>query len=123
MAPRVWRQISDSLCRWSWRRQNLDHQFVDLVSTTPAKLFGLYPQKGTIAVGSDADLVIFDPEEPFTITAASQHQNVDYNPFEGFEGHGVPLKVFSRGSLVFDSGKYVGKVGHGRFQKRKPFCG
>jgi dihydropyrimidinase len=97
------------------------HQFVDLVSTTPAKLFGLFPQKGTIAVGSDADLVIFDPEEPFTITAASQHQNVDYTPYEGFQGHGVPLKVFSRGSLVFDSGKYVGKVGHGRFQKRKPF--
>jgi dihydropyrimidinase len=97
------------------------HQFVDLVSTTPAKLFGLYPQKGTIAVGSDADLVIFDPEEPFTISAASQHQNVDYNPFEGFQGHGVPLKVFSRGSLIFDSGKYVGKVGHGRFQKRKLF--
>lgn len=97
------------------------NKFVDLVSTAPARLFGLYPQKGTVAVGSDADLVIFDPEESFTITQAGQHQNVDYNPYEGFSGKGVPEKVFSRGSLVFDSGKHVGKIGHGRFQPRKPF--
>lgn len=99
------------------------NKFVDLVSTAPARLFGLYPQKGTIAAGCDADLVIFDPEASFTITQANQHQNVDYNPYEGFKGKGVPEKVFSRGSLVIDSGKYVGKIGHGRFQARKPFTG
>lgn len=98
-----------------------NNQFVDIVSTTPARLFGLYPQKGTIAVGSDADLVVFDPEAPFTISQDNQHQNVDYNPFEGFQGHGVPELVFSRGHLVIESGKYVGKPGHGSFQKRMPF--
>lgn len=97
------------------------NKFVDLVSTAPAKLFGLFPQKGTIAVGSEADLVIFDPEAPFTISAKTHHQNVDYNPYEGFTGRGVPVKVMSRGTVVIDDGKYVGKAGHGRFQPRKPF--
>lgn len=97
------------------------NRFVELVSTAPAKLFGLYPQKGTIAVGSDADLVIFNPETPFELTAAGQHQNVDYNPYEGYQGQGVPEKVFSRGSMIFEHGKYTGRVGHGRFQPRKPF--
>ncbi len=97
------------------------NKFVDLVSTTPARLFGLYPQKGTIAVGSDADLVIFDPEAEFTISQKTQYQNVDYNPYEGFKGRGVPQKVFSRGHLVFENNKHAGEPGHGRFQKRKPF--
>lgn len=97
------------------------NQFVDLVSTAPARLFGLYPQKGTIAVGSDADLVIFNPDAPFTVSQGTQFQNVDYNPYEGFQGHGVPEKVFSRGELVINNGKYVGKIGHGKFQKRSPF--
>lgn len=97
------------------------NQFVDLVSTSPARLFGLYPQKGTIAVGGDADLVIFNPDVPFTISQGTQFQNVDYNPYEGFQGHGVPEKVFSRGKLIIDHGKFVGEVGHGKFQKRTPF--
>jgi len=97
------------------------NKMIDLVSTAPAKLFGLYPRKGTLAVGSDADLVVFDPHKPFTISASKQYQNVDYNPYEGFRGEGVPLKVFSRGNLVFDNGRYVGKAGHGRFQPRKQF--
>jgi dihydropyrimidinase len=97
------------------------NKFVDLISTAPAKLFGLYPQKGTISVGSDADLVIFNPDQEFTISAKTQHQNVDYNPYEGFKGRGVPEKVFSRGTLIFDEGSHVGRVGYGRFQKRKPF--
>ncbi len=97
------------------------NKFVDLVSTAPARLFGLYPQKGTIAVGSDADLIIFDPEAEFTISQSSQYQNVDYNPYEGFKGRGVPQKVYSRGSLIFENNKYTGKPGHGRFQKRKSF--
>ncbi len=99
------------------------NKFIDLVSTAPARLFGLYPRKGTIAVGSDADLVIFDSEADFKISAATQHQNVDYNPYEGFGGKGVPQKVFSRGRLVFDEGKYVGETGHGCFQRRSPFTG
>ncbi|MGM0653241.1 MAG: dihydropyrimidinase [Bacillota bacterium] len=98
------------------------NRFVDLVSTAPARLFGLYPQKGTIAVGSDADLVIFDPETKFNISAKTHYQNVDYNPYEGYTGQGVPVKVFSRGKLVFDQGKYCGEHGHGRFVKRKPFA-
>lgn len=98
------------------------NKFVDLISTAPAKLFGLYPQKGTIAVGSDADLVIFNPEAEFTISAETQHQNVDYNPYEGFKGYGVPEKVLSRGTMVFDGGRHTGRVGHGRFQPRKPFA-
>ncbi len=97
------------------------NKFIDLVSTAPAKLFGLYPRKGTIAVGSDADLVIFDPEAPFTISAKTHRQNVDYNPYEGFKGHGVPLQVFSRGKLIFDHGNYLGSSDHGRFLPRKPF--
>jgi len=97
------------------------NKFVDLVSTAPAKLFGLYPQKGSIAAGSDADLVIFDPEADFTINRSSQYQNVDYTPYEGFSGKGVPQKVFSRGRLIFENGKYVGEPGQGCFQKRKPF--
>ncbi len=98
------------------------NRFVDLVSTAPARLFGLYPRKGTIAVGSDADLVIFDPDAEFTISAKTQHQNVDYNPYEGFSGQGTPIYVFSRGSMIFDHGKYCGAGGHGRFVKRKPFA-
>ncbi len=99
------------------------NKFVDLVSTAPARLFGLYPEKGTIAVGSDADLVIFDPDADFEISAATHHQNVDYNPYEGFGGKGVPRQVFSRGRLIFDEGRYVGEPGQGMFRKRRPFNG
>jgi dihydropyrimidinase len=97
------------------------NKFVDLVSTAPAKLFGLYPRKGALAIGSDADLVVFDPDADFTISAEKQFQNVDYNPYEGFKGKGVPLKVFSRGKLIFDDGRYTGSKGHGCFLPRKPF--
>lgn len=97
------------------------NRFVELISTAPAKLFGLYPRKGTIAAGSDADLVIFDPEAPFTLTRAAQHQNVDYNPYEGFAGKGVPEKVYCRGKLIFDRGRFVGEAGYGRFQPRARF--
>jgi dihydropyrimidinase len=97
------------------------NKFVDLVSTAPAKLFGLYPRKGALAVGSDADLVVFDPEADFTISAEKQFQNVDYNPYEGFSGRGVPDKVFSRGALIFDGGRYTGSKGHGCFLPRQPF--
>lgn len=97
------------------------HKFIDLVSTAPAKLFGLFPRKGTIAPGSDADLVIFNPEAPFTITGSKQHQNVDYNPYEGFSGKGVPEKVYCRGKLIMDGNRFVGEIGYGRFQPRNRF--
>ena len=97
------------------------NRFVDLVSTTPAKLFGLYPEKGTVAVGSDADLVVFDPKERFTITAKSNHQNVDYTPYEGYKGKGVPRMVIAQGKVLVKGGKFLGQPGQGRYIKRKPF--
>ncbi|RLF56535.1 MAG: dihydropyrimidinase [Thermoplasmata archaeon] len=97
------------------------NRFVELVSTAPAKLFGLFPQKGTVAVGTDADLVLFDPKAPFKITAKTHHQNVDYTPYEGFTGKGVPKTVFSNGQIIVNDGKFLGKPGTGRFLKRRPF--
>lgn len=97
------------------------NRFVELVSTAPAKLFGLFPQKGTVAIGSDADLVLFDPKAPIKISAKDHHQNVDYTPYEGFKGKGVPMKVFSNGRLIVNEGRFMGEPGAGRFLKRKPF--
>ncbi|HXJ91382.1 MAG TPA: dihydropyrimidinase [Terriglobia bacterium] len=97
------------------------NRFVELTSTAPAKLFGLYPRKGTIAVGSDADLVIFDPNEEHVISAKTHHMRVDYSMFEGIKVKGVPKQVFSRGRLIIDQGKFVGKVGHGEFLKRQRY--
>lgn len=97
------------------------NRFVELVSTAPAKLFGLFPEKGTVAIGSDADLVIFDPEAPFHISAETQHQNVDYTPYEGFKGKGTPKIVLSNGQVIIRDGKFTGKPGAGRFLKRKVF--
>jgi len=97
------------------------NRFVELVSTAPAKLFGLFPQKGTVAVGTDADLVLFDPKAPFKISAKTHHQNVDYTPYEGFTGKGVPKTVFSNGQIIVNDGKFMGKPGAGRFIKRRRF--
>ncbi|MBW2093826.1 MAG: dihydropyrimidinase [Deltaproteobacteria bacterium] len=97
------------------------NRFVELVSTAPAKLFGLFPQKGTVAVGTDADLILFDPKAPFKISAKTHHQNVDYTPYEGFKGKGVPRTVFSNGQIIVNDGKFMGKPGTGRFLKRRPF--
>jgi dihydropyrimidinase len=97
------------------------NRFVELVSTAPARLFGLFPQKGAVAVGSDADLVLFDPKALFTIRARTQHQNVDYTPYEGFKGRGKPRVVLSNGQIIVKDGKFLGKPGNGRFLKRKPF--
>ncbi|WP_442601017.1 dihydropyrimidinase [Paenibacillus sp. KN14-4R] len=97
------------------------HQFVDLVSTRSAKLFGLFPQKGTIAVGSDADLVIFDPNAKRVISAETHHMNVDYSAFEGMEVTGEPVSVLSRGEFVVRNKQFVGEIGSGRFVKRKPY--
>jgi dihydropyrimidinase len=94
------------------------NRFVELVSTTPAKLFGLYPRKGTIAVGSDADLVIFNPERKHTISRQTHHMRVDYSMFEGIEVTGMPDVVLSRGQVIVDGDKFTGRAGGGEFLKR-----
>jgi dihydropyrimidinase len=97
------------------------NRFVELVSTTPAKLFGLYPRKGTIAVGSDADLVIFDPDRKHTISAKTHHMRVDYSMFEGTQITGMPSTVLSRGRVVVDDDKFLGRAGAGEFVKRSTY--
>jgi len=97
------------------------NRMVDLLATTPAKLFGLYPRKGTIAVGSDADLVIFDPTRRETISAASQHSRCDYNLYEGTEIVGAPELVLLRGSVLVEDGQLVASPGTGRFVRRARF--
>jgi dihydropyrimidinase len=94
------------------------NRFVEITSTAAAKIFGLFPRKGTIAVGSDADLVIFDPNEEMTISAKTHHMNVDYSCYEGMKVRGVTKTVLSRGELVIEEGKYVGRPGRGQFLKR-----
>jgi len=98
------------------------NRFVELVSTTPAKLFGLYPRKGTIAVGSDADLVIFDPHRKHTISAATHHMRVDYSMFEGIQVTGMPDVVLSRGSVVVENDKFLGRAGQGEFLRRATYA-
>jgi dihydropyrimidinase len=95
------------------------NRFVQLVSTAPAKLFGLYPRKGTIAVGSDADIVIFDANEEQIISVATHHMRVDYSMFEGTRVKGVTKTVLSRGNVIIDNGKFVGRAGAGHFLKRE----
>jgi dihydropyrimidinase len=97
------------------------NRFVEVVATAPAKLFGLFPRKGTIAVGSDADLVIFDPNEQQTISARTHHMRVDYSMFEGIQIKGVPKTVISRGKPVIDAGQFVGRPGSGQFLRRQPY--
>ncbi|MGN6184143.1 MAG: dihydropyrimidinase [Thermoanaerobaculia bacterium] len=94
------------------------NRFVEITSTAQAKIFGLFPRKGTIAVGSDADIVIFDPDEEMTISAQTHHMRVDYSAYEGMKVRGVTKTVLSRGELVIEEGKYVGRKGHGSFLKR-----
>lgn len=98
------------------------NRFVELVSTTPAKLFGLYPRKGTIAVGSDADLVIFDPNRKHTISARTHHMRVDYSMFEGIQVTGMPDVVLSRGKVVIEGDKFMGLAGQGQFLRRSTYA-
>ena len=98
------------------------NRFVELVSTAPAKIFGLFPQKGTIAVGSDADIVLFDPKEKNTISASNHQSNVDYSLYEGMEINGKVKKVFLRGSLIVDKDQWVGSYNYGKFLKRGETC-
>jgi dihydropyrimidinase len=94
------------------------NRFVELTSTAAAKIFGLFPKKGTIAVGSDADIVIFDPDEEMTISAETHHMRVDFSCYEGMRVRGVTKTVLSRGELVIEEGQYVGRRGHGSYLKR-----
>jgi len=102
------------------RRISLN-RMVELLSTNPAKLFGLYPRKGTIAVGSDADIVVFDPEQTVTISAATHHSKSDYNLFEGTEVTGVPEVVLLRGQVLVEDGELVASPGVGQFVARAKF--
>jgi dihydropyrimidinase len=96
-------------------------RFVDVVSTAPAKLFGLYPRKGTIAPGADADLVVWDPEKRQDLSVAHLHMRVDYSPYEGKVVQGAPAQVLSRGRVIVDGGSFLGQRGTGRFLKRAAF--
>jgi dihydropyrimidinase len=93
-------------------------RFVDLVSTGPAKIFGLYPRKGVLRVGSDADLVIWDPQVKSTISADGQWQHGDHTVYQGLELHGAPRLVFSRGAAVFENGRIQGDPGRGNYLAR-----
>src|SRR5919106_994148 len=94
------------------------NRMVELLATNPAKLFGLYPRKGTIAVGSDADIVVFDPEKKLTLSASTHHSRVDYNLFEGTEVTGSPEVVLRRGEILVEGGELVARPGSGRFVRR-----
>jgi dihydropyrimidinase len=96
-----------SLARW-----------VEVAATTPARMFGLYPRKGIIAPGSDADIVLYDPRATQVLSAATHHMNVDYSAYEGFEITGQVRTVLSRGELVIGGGEYHGHTGHGQFLRR-----
>jgi dihydropyrimidinase len=97
------------------------NRMVELLSTNPAKLFGLYPRKGTIAVGSDADIVVFDPEKRVTISASTHHSKTDYNLFEGTEVTGVPQVVLLRGNVLVENDELVASPGVGQFIARAKF--
>ena len=94
-------------------------RFVEIMSTNPARLFGLYPRKGTLVAGSDADVVVFDPRWKGTLRARQLHQHVDYTVFEGWQVKGRPRVTISRGCVVARDGRFVGTLGHGRFVARK----
>ncbi len=93
-------------------------RFVELVATAPARMFGLYPRKGTIAPGFDADIVVFDPNHERTISAETHHMNVDYSCYEGVTVKGLPEIVMQRGNVLVEDGEFHGKEGGGRFVER-----
>jgi dihydropyrimidinase len=96
------------------------NQFVALTSTNPAKIFGLYPRKGTLVPGADADIVIWDPDRKVKYGVAYSHHRTDYNLYEGWDLIGYPEKVFLRGHLIVDGDQWLGKAGMGKFIHRKP---
>jgi dihydropyrimidinase len=94
------------------------NRFVELTSTAPARIFGMYPKKGTIAAGSDADIVLWDPNTEHTISAKTHHMRVDYSMFEGYQVRGNARKVIARGEVIVDEGRFLGHPGRGAFLKR-----
>jgi dihydropyrimidinase len=94
------------------------NRFVEIVSTAPARIFGMYPKKGVLAAGSDADIVVWDPNAEHLISAKTHHMRVDYSMFEGFQVKGNARQVFSRGELIVDKGQYVGRAGRGQYLRR-----
>ena len=94
------------------------NRFVEIVSTTPARIFGMYPKKGVIAAGSDADIVVWDPRAEHLISAKTHHMRVDYSMFEGFQVTGNAKTVLSRGEVIVDNGSFLGKAGRGQYLKR-----
>jgi dihydropyrimidinase len=97
------------------------NQLVDLCCTQPAKLFGLFPRKGTITAGADADIVVWDSEKPLTLSAATHHSNVDYNLYEGTEVIGAPEVVLVRGQVIVEGDELVATPGTGQFLRRARF--
>jgi dihydropyrimidinase len=96
------------------------NRFVELVATGPARLFGLLPRKGTIVIGADADLVIWDPDKEFQLTQENLHMNVDYSPYEDVTVKGYPAMVLQRGKVIVRDNEFVGEIGAGQFLKRNP---
>jgi dihydropyrimidinase len=94
------------------------NRFVEITSTAPARIFGMYPKKGAIAPGSDADVVVWDPKAEHLISAKTHHMRVDYSMFEGFHVQGNARQVFSRGELIVEKGQYIGRVGRGQYLRR-----
>ncbi len=96
-------------------------RFVEVIATNPAKIFGLYPQKGTIAIGSDADIVVFDPKKDVTIRHENMHSNQDWELHEGFEVTGWPVMTLSRGEVIVEDGKVLAQAGRGKMLRRRKF--
>jgi dihydropyrimidinase len=95
------------------------NRFVEVSATAPAKIFGMYPEKGTVAVGSDADLVVWDPKKKFMLSHKNLHMRADYAAYEDKEVTGAPKTVLSRGEVIIDNGNALGRKGRGRFVRRK----
>lgn len=95
------------------------NKFVEVCCTNPAKIFGLYPQKGTIAPGSDADIAIIDPQKKVTLNTGMLHSRCDYTAYEGFELKGFPILIMSRGEVIARDGEFIGKRGRGKYIRRK----
>jgi dihydropyrimidinase len=93
-------------------------RWIEIACATPARMFGLYPRKGTLAPGADADVVIYDPHAEWTVSARTHHMNVDYSAYEGKQLTGRVETVLSRGVPVIDHRSYVGHAGHGRYTPR-----
>jgi len=102
------------------RKEITLERYVEITSTSPARIFGLFPRKGTIAVGSDADIVVWDPAGSITWSAKTHHMNVDYNPYEGRVCQGAPSVVMSRGEVIVDQGSCSARPGRGKYLVRKP---